>query len=395
MLRLTTVMVTLCCASALVMAASAPVNLALNRPYASSCPTLPGWTGLVDGEKDSDSAPGCFATRAEDGFPKYVVLDLGADCLVSKVVVYNSGNGNNRTVALSSSLDGVNYKKLRDPDFIFTDRDPLALSVAFGQPRPVHYVRVTFLDTWKKGLGGDNCMFLREIEVFGTRGEEKAENPFAFASGQAPSESYRALDIFRRYCLERPDPMKITVLGDYFISGDDADTHWVRQLAEELVKLYPDKPITLTAVGGSEGAISYGVDWAKNHRGVLAPDLVLLAYGAQAASVDADQGEFRAKYQALLSELSDNTQALVIAITPPPFLQDPTLAWSSKTAGRSTRGYAWQVEQVALSRGVPLVRSAAVLAKTPGDKKALYEDNMHLGAEGHRALGLAIADLLH
>lgn len=379
----------------LAAAAPAPVNLALNRPFASSGTTLPGWNGLVDGEKDSDSAPGCFATSNDKDFPKFVVIDLGGDCSISKVVVYNSGNGNTRTISLSSSIDGVNYKKLRDPDFIFADRDPIALSVAFQQPRTAQYIRVSFVDTWKKGLGGDNCMFLREVEVFGTRGDEKEDNPFAFAADQAPCATNRSVDIFRRYCLDNGDAIKITVVGDYFIGATDDDTQWIRQAAEELAKLYPEKKITLSAVGGSEGAISYGIEWAKDHRGALAPDLIILAYGSQAASVSADQSEFRSKYQALVNELTDNTQALVVAITPPPFLQNDKLALASRTQGHSTRAYGWQVEQVALSRGLPLVRTTAVLAKVPGDKTPLYLDNMHLSPEGNRALGLAIADLLH
>ena len=239
-------------------------------------------------------------------------------------------------------------------------------------------------------------MFLREVEVFGTRGaSEKEDSPFAFAAAQAPLVSNRSVSIFKRYCLENYQPMKITVVGDYSIGAADDDTQWVRQAAEELAKLYPDKKITLTAVGGSEGAIGYGLEWAKEHQGALAPDLILLAYGSQAASVGADQAEFRSKYQALVNELLDNTQALVVAITPPPFLQSEKLALTAKTQGRSTRPYAWQIEQVALSCGVPLVRTAAVLAKVHGDKTPLYLDNMHLSAEGNRAVGLAIADLLH
>lgn len=378
-----------------VVYAAPAVNLALNRPYASSSATLPGWTGLVDGTKDSDSAPGCYATTGDEAYPKYVVIDLGAECTINKVVVYNSANGNTRTVSLAASVDGVNYKKLRDPDFIFADRDPIALSVAFQQARQAQYVRVTFLDTWKKGLGGDHCLFLREIEVFGTRGEEQEPNPFAFAASQASSLKDRAVAIFRRYCLESEGEMKITLVGDYFIGGAEDDAPWGRQAAEELVKLYPNKKLTLTAVGGSEGAISYGLEWAQDHRGALAPDLILVSYGAQAASVGADVGEFQTKLQALVNELVDNTEALVVVVTPLPFLQDKSLAWLSKTQGHSTRPYAWAAEQVASSRGLPLVRAAAVLAKVPGDKKPLFADNMHLSPEGHRTLGLAVADLLH
>jgi lysophospholipase L1-like esterase len=393
MMRATVAMLALLCAAAMASAAPA-VNLAVNRPYASSSPTLPGWTGLVDGAKDSDSAPACYATSNEGPFPKYAVIDLGADCTITKVVVYNSGNGNTRTVALSASLDGVNYKKLRDPDFIFADRDPVVLSVSFQQPRQAHYVRLAFLDTWKKGLGGDNCAFVREVEVMGTRGEEKEEDPFAFANGQAPSVTNRSVEIFRRYCLDNRGDTRVTVVGDYFVGGSEESTHWAKQAAEELAKLHPDKQITLTAVGGSEGAISYALNWALEHRGVLAPDLIFLAYGAQAASVGADPGEFRTKYQGLVNELVENTQALVVVVTPPPFLQDKSLPWFSKTQGHSTRPYSWVAEQIALSRGLPLVRSAAVFAKVPGDKTTFFADNMHLSSEGHRALGLALADLL-
>lgn len=373
---------------------SAPVNLALGRSYASSCATLPGWTGLVDGDKDSDSAPGCYATNSQGSLPRYVVIDLGADCSVSKVVVYNSGNGNTRTVSISSSVDGINYKKLREPDFIFTNRETVPLSISFAQPRQVHYVRLTFLDTWKGGLGGDNCMFIREVEVIGRRGEEKIEDPFAFAADQPVAVTNRSLGIFKRYCLEGSAPMKMTVAGDYFISGSEEEAHWARQTAAELARRYPAKHVTLTAVGGAEGTISYALDWAKDAHGVLAPDLVVLAYGAQAASVGADPGEFRAKYQALVSELADNTQALLVALTPPPFLQDSSLPLADKVKGRDSRPYAWAVEQVAQACGLPVLRTAAVLARTPGSKRPLYADCMHLSPEGQRALGLALADLL-
>lgn len=396
MLRRAIVVIALLWLSAWACAApqSPSLNLALNRPFATSCPTLPGWTGLVDGIKDSDSAPACFATANDDGFPKYVVIDLGADCTISKVVVYNSANGNTRTVALSCSTDGVTYRKLRDPDFVFEDQDAIALSVAF-QPRQARYVRVSMLDTWKQGLGGDNCLFLREIEVFGSRGKETEESPFTLAAGQAPTVANRSLEIFRRYCLETPGAIKVTLVGDYFISGNEQDDHWARVAAEELSKFYPDKKITLTAVGGSDGAISFGLQWAQEHHGVLAPDIVLVSYGAQAANVAADIGEFRSKYQTLINELLDNTSALVIIVTPPPFLQNDRLAMQPKTKGQNTRSYSWTTEQLASALGVPLVRTEAVLARASGNKDLLYSDNMHLSTLGHRTLGLAIADLLH
>ncbi|MEN6645314.1 MAG: GDSL-type esterase/lipase family protein [Armatimonadia bacterium] len=380
-------------ATALAAAPGVPVNLALDRPFISSCSTLPGWHGLVDGEKESDTAPGCYATTNDPSFPKYVVIDLGGDCSISKVVVYNSGNGNTRTVSISSSVDATNYKKLRDPDFIFADRDANTLSVGF-QPRTAHYVRITMPDTWKSGLGGDNCMFLREVEVFGVRQGPGDEEPFAFAAGQPAAVKPRVVDVFKRYCLQTPGELKVTVVGDYFVSEADQDSHWARILATELAKLYPNKRVTLTAVGGTEGSIAYAMEWARDSRWALAPDVVVVAYGAQAASVNADLGEFRSKYQGLITELVENTDALVIALTPLPFMQNSSLPLSERTKGRSTRGYAWAVEQVAQTAGLPIVRTASVLAKAPGGKADLYQDNMHLSQEGQLTLGLALADLL-
>ncbi|MEN6403901.1 MAG: GDSL-type esterase/lipase family protein [Armatimonadia bacterium] len=380
-------------ATALAAAPGVPVNLALDRPFISSCSTLPGWHGLVDGEKESDTAPGCYATTNDSSFPKYVVIDLGGDCSISKVVVYNSGNGNTRTVSISSSVDATNYKKLRDPDFIFADRDANMLSVGF-QPRTAHYVRITMPDTWKSGLGGDNCMFLREVEVFGVRQGPGDEEPFAFAAGQPAAVKPRVVDVFKRYCLQTPGELKVTVVGDYFVSEADQDSHWARILATELAKLYPNKRVTLTAVGGTEGSIAFAMEWARDSRWALAPDVVVVAYGAQAASVSADLGEFRSKYQGLITELVENTDALVIALTPLPFMQNSSLPLSERTKGRSTRGYAWAVEQVAQTAGLPVVRTASVLAKAPGGKADLYQDNMHLSQEGQLTLGLALADLL-
>jgi len=366
--------------------ATPPVNLAQGCPYALNGQTLPGWTGLVDGVRDSDSAPGCFATADEPGFPKYAVIDLQGDCAISKVIVYNSANGNTRTVSLACSADGNNYKLLRDPDFIFTANNAMALTVSF-QPRTARYVRVTFRDTWKGGLGGDGCLFLREVEVYGTRAAPSARpDPFALATNQAPFVTNRAVAVFKRYCLETTGDLRMTVVGDSFTAGADQETHWVKLAADELGKLYPEKHVVLTAVGGEQGALSVGLDWAKDHRGILAPDLIVVAYGTNAALAGASADEFRTKYQALLADLLENTGALIVPVTPLPLMPPET---------HSTAGYEAIVEQVALASGLPLLRTAAILGKIPGDKSLLYADGNHLSSTGHRAVGNTLADLLH
>jgi len=159
-----------------------------------------------------------------------------------------------------------------------------------------------------------------------------------------------------------------------------------------LRRLYPDKRLTIEIAGGTSGSIAYGLEWAQQRRGSLAPDLVLLSYGAQAASAKAEISEFRVKYQGLINELLTNTEALVVAITPPPYLS----ATGESGANSGTWPYAWAVEQVALSQRVPLVRAASVLAQTPesGNRASLLLDSQHVGEAGHQALGMAIADLL-
>ena len=365
--------------------ASPATNLALDCPYAINVQTLPGWNGLVDGDKTSDSAPGCFATDNAPGYPKYAVIDLQGECTISKVVVYNSANGNTRTVSLASSPDGSHYKKLRDPDFIFAADGAMALTVNF-QPRAARYVRVTFVDTWKQGLGGDDCLFLREAEVYGCRsGKAVQPDPFALASHQAPFVSNRAVAIFKRYCLDTSGDLRMTVVGDTFVAGCDQDTHWAKLAAADLSKLYPEKRVVLNAVGGNESALAYGLDWAKDHRGVLAPDLIIVSYGTHAALAGAGLDDFRGKYQALISELLDNTNALIVPVTPLPFVSPET---------RSSAGYDAIVGQIASAGGLPLLRTAAVLSKIPGDKSLLYLDGTHLSPAGHRAVGDSLADLL-
>jgi lysophospholipase L1-like esterase len=375
----------LCATTTWAAPAAPPTNLALNHPYASNVQALPGWTGLADGDKASDSAPGCFGTANDTTYPKYVVIDLGSACQISKVVVCNSANGNTRTVSVACSPDGANYKKLRDPDFIFTAGDPTALTLSF-QPRTARYVRVTMPDSWKGGLGGDNCLFLREIEVYGVHtGDSGKGDPFAFAASQAPFATNRSTQIFKRYCLDGTGELHVTVVGDTFTTGFDQDAHWAKVVATEISRLYPNKQTALTGVGGTDGAVGFGLDWAKDHRGVLAPDLILVAYGTQAALANASPDEFRQKYQALLAELTENTRSLIVAVTPLPFLPPDA---------HDSRPYADAVEQIALANDLPLLRTAAVLSKIPGDKSVLYADNTHLSAAGHEAIGTALADLL-
>lgn len=376
------------------LAEPAAVNLALNRPHVSSGSLLPGWTGLVDGDRESDGAPGCYGTSNVGDLPKFVVVDLGAPSKISKVMVYNSGNGNTRTVSLSSSTDGSAWKKLRDPDFIFPDRDPLVLTVSF-QTRQARYVRVTFRDTWNNGLGGNNCFFLRELEVYGQPGKADGGSAEAVATGQPKVTSTRLVPMFKRYCLQAPGQLRIAAVGDYTVISADQAGHWATLAADGLRQTYPDKKLTLEMVGGQTGSIAAGVEWATLQTPDLAPDLILVSYGGQAAASRADLKEFRTKYQTLLNQLMDHTAALVVVITPPPLVRAEGGTGADAGKPRSSQEYGWAVEQAAQLLGLPVVRTASVLAKVTGaSTQDLLLDSQHLGKPGHEAMGLAIAELL-
>lgn len=383
--------------TASVQAQSAPVNLAAGRPYVTNSTSLPGWIGLVDGDRDSDSAPACFATDNDSTFPKIVTIDLGSECQISKVVVYNSANGNTRTVSVAASRDGLTFQKLREPDFIFSNGDPIVLSIAFKE-RPARYIRLTMPDTWKGGLGGDYCLFLREVEVYGTGGgsaDPASEgDQWSVAASQPVMERTRCLKLFRRFCLEQPGEINMTVIGDGTVTEAGKPHHWAQIAAVDLARKYPGKAVSVTPVGGTEGAIAFGQRWAENHRQSLAPEIVVVSYGSQAALVKADPGEFRRKYQALVEELLTHTDALVVLVTPPPFPQLDWLPHFPQTTSRSTAAYETAIEQIAATLHVPMVRTSAVLARTPGDKGVLYTDNLTLNTAGHRTLGLTVADLL-
>lgn len=369
-------------------------NLALHRPYRCSVPLMTGWTGLTDGEHDSDSAPECFATANVDTYPKYVVIDLGAVCTIQRVAVHNSGNGNTRKVSMEWSVDGQSFQTLRE-GFIFPDRTAQILSHQF-EPRRARYVRLTFHDTWTKGLGGDHSKFLREIEVFGTAQDKPVEpdNPLAPYLGQAAGLSYPSLSIFRRYCLRGPTELvRVAVLGDTFAVADEEPTHWSVQLAELLEQQY-EKQVELESAAAPAFSPSDCRRFAEqtDHD---AADLVLLCVGHDAAIARLPVADFRGSTEQMIRALISGTEALVVLVTPMPIGQDPKLKMHEVTAGVDSRPYAWQLELLAQQHTIPLLRTGPALSAAAGQGFAdLYADNLSLSQQGHEAVAAALDRLL-
>lgn len=368
-------------------------NIALNRPYRCSVPVLPGWHGLVDGRSDSDSAPECFATANAGEFPQYVVVDLGAVCEISRVVVYNSANGNTRQVSLECSDDASAYQSLRK-GFIFPDRSAMVLSHKFT-PRKVRYVRLTLHDSWGGGLGGDGCLFLREVEVYGKRtgqGHVSGADPLLPFRGQPMMTDYPGLRIFRRYCLANSAvPLRVAVLGDAFAAPAPGEAHWTGELFQRLERRWGRAPeVRNTAgLGFTADDCRLLIDQQEER-----PDLVLLSLGHNAALSRTDLVQFRQHATGAIAPLAERLEALVLIVTPPPVAHQDSLALFHDAAGADSAPYAWQIETLAQEHRLPLVRTGAVLANSSYGVGELYADNLHLSDRGHEMLGIVIDRLL-
>jgi len=290
---------------------------------------------------------------------------------------------------LECSLDSNEYTTLRQ-GFIFQNHNPLMLSHKF-EPRKARYVRLTMYDSWGDGLGGENCLFLREVEVYGWRPYEKPErpaDPLATFKHQPISVSYPGLRIFRRYCLEEKGaPLRIALLGDSF-AGPGADCNgWAATVTDRLQERYEKTPDVFVSVERSFGVADCRA-FLEQYKDVEF-DLVVLTLGLDAAVSQLPVTEFRLAAGEVLKLLVGETNALVVMVTPPPIAHKEQLRLYETVAGLDTGGYGWQLEMLAQMEKLPLVRTGAVLANSSYGVGDLYTDNIYLSGHGHEVLAAA------
>lgn len=332
----------------LTLGAAAEQNVALEQPYSCSVQVLAGWTGLVDGVIDSDGGPGCFATVNDPQFPKYVTVNLQRPCIINRVAVHNSANGNTRHITISISANGRDYQQLRE--FIFADRQAMTLNHRFGERR-AQFVRIGLLDSWTGGLGGDNCIFLREVEVFGSpTGEAGVRPPLAAPVGD-PLMRTRELRLFRHYVISAERDLSILVLGDSLATG--AQAGWPEQLVQLLGLLRPmgfQTEVEVICQTGLDPTAALGepLDAAI----AAQPDLCLLTFGT-----DCDghvPASLRRDLTELAHRLSVELGGLLLLVGPVPDPED------TKTL-ESVREIAVAMEQTALFLNLPMLRTERAL----------------------------------
>ena len=363
-------------------------NLALNQPFTCSSNILSGWTGLVDGVKDSDSGPGCFATSNDPGFPKYTIIDLQIPCMISRIAVYSSANGNTREVTIAVSADGENYEVLRD--YIFPGGKAMTLNHNFAaRPRRAQFVRIGLLNSWGGGLGGDNCIFLREVEVYGApTGGRPVVTPPTVPMGVSLITS-RSLRMFRKYCLEAERDCRIIVIGDSFAGrGEEL---WPRRLLSKLEAERPAAAQTELIVYCAEGlgpgdASTILLDDAVRE----SPDAVLFSFGMDLT--DWDQQQFRSDLAKLTREMLEQTSGLVVLVAPPPAKENAPGPENDLLSVR--RRAAWEFEQIARFHGLPMLRTEAALRAAEAPMEELIGEDGNLLARGHQVVADRLFELL-
>ncbi len=359
-------------------------NLVLDKPYASTAEVLSGWTGLVDGVADSDSGPGCFATVNDPAFPKYVTIDLQRPCLIKRIAVHNSANGNTRHITIAVSASGQDYERLRE--FIFPQGQAMPLNHRFEERR-AQFVRIGVLDSWGGGLGGDNCMFLREIEVFGTpTGEPGVKPPVAEPEGEALLRT-RALRLFKRYALDVERDLKIVAMGDSLAAGGEES--WPALLAEGLADLRPLGTET-THVSLTELGIRPGHAMAGMLDELIAedPDIVLVTFGSDYQTYV--PRVLRRDMAELLERMSVEVSGLLVLV-------GPALDQDDEERVDTVRGVARELAQTAQVMGLPMLRTERALLDA-GVEAACEtdpdDDTRRLSEQARHAIAEALVELL-
>jgi len=381
--------------------AAAERNLAAGKPYLCTTELRPGWTGLVDGQNDSDQPPACFATDNSAQFPKEAIIDLGGIYQLTKIAVYNSLNGNTRHIAVWISLDAKDFTQLREYYFPPDRLQPLIHSFP-SHPRPARYIKVSMHDTWTGGEGGDNCLYLREVEVYGTEtgGADRSDQSgdiMALARWQPALVRPHSVDLFRRYCLQQQADIVVGVLGDRFAasagsSSDLSQSTWVDLFVERLKQRGAYESVRVL----TDNSVS--LDNSSEFREILSNfqsvDLLIIAYGTEASLTDMPTREFRRQLQQLVELVQEELAALTIVVTPAPFAHRSELAGFAQVQGKESWRLARAAEQVAALTDCAVVRTASVLAHSEHGVADIYQDNLSLSEMGHLAVARALENLL-
>jgi len=368
------------------VAAQNTVNVALGKTYVCSDPGGLAWKGLLDGEKTSDEPPACFATGNGTGFPKRIVIDLGAVYNISKVVVHSSKNGNTRKVDVWASADGESYAPLRKP-YAFPEGEPLAMSAGFPE-REARYVKVALWDTYGGGPGGDNVLYLREVEVLGeAKPLSQGDRPRPKLEGAPP----RTARMFAHYALTQGAQRRLLIVGDDLAVGGGGGPGLGASVAERLRDDFglESMEVIEECKPGQTARDAATLPFSSADE---SPDLIVVALGMADATAF-DPVTFRSAVSRLLAKLSERTHAFIVVVLPPRFAHSAELGRADDCSGASTADPAWQLASILEGTEYAGIDADAVLQVAGLDAPSLYADNFTLTETGHKLLAGEIARL--
>ncbi len=143
-------------------------NLAKGCTWESSDKNTYGWdVGLTDGSTLS-YPPNCYATNITDQFPKHVTVDLKKAQPINLVRVSVPEIGSTKTIAVSISTDGKEFKEVGRHAYTLAKAESAAYPFPEAEAR---YVRITYLDHHAQQAGEfpNTFAFTSEVEAFKTK----------------------------------------------------------------------------------------------------------------------------------------------------------------------------------------------------------------------------------
>jgi hypothetical protein len=189
--------------------------------------------------------------------------------------------------------------------------------------------------------------------------------------------------VFHRYASELDRALRLGILGDSFPAvSPEQPTPWPDEL-ERLWEQVSGQEMELLNLAAPDQNPEEGLDLLSPLAAGEPVDVVLLAYGYEAALNGEDPRVFRDQWYQLLARLEERVPALVVVVTPPPL--------AANRSGRSSLAWAQEMDQWAGLKGLPIVRAAAVLGRR-GPEALSAEGN--ITETGRVDLGAAVVRLL-
>lgn len=140
-------------------------NLAKGCSWECSDKNTYGWdVGLTDGST-LPFPPNCFATSNSEQFPKHVTVDLKKPQSLNLIRVAVPEIGSTKTVAVSISTDGANFREVGRHIYPLGKAETAAYTFPEAEAR---YIRLTYLDHHSQLAGNfpNSFAFTSEVEAF-------------------------------------------------------------------------------------------------------------------------------------------------------------------------------------------------------------------------------------